>query len=459
MYSISFKERMDMPDVYRSTVEHIINTPDRISLNRKGEKLYECFNVSLTFMSDQDCYFNVRDPSLAYFEKELKWYASGSLALEDALECSKYWNNCTDNGRTVNSNYGYLIFHRKNDKGYTQFQHAYNMLSRSLDTKKAVMVLYGPDHAYMSNDNPCTMFVEFHTVYRGSEHDRRQLDMSVYMRSSDVWFGLPYDVPFFRAVQHTMCSLLRKKHPDLEIGLYVHSAANMHVYWRNVEAYNANLERRELTSMERIQCYAKCMYQFRTVLYNGVKLFETIANVEEEPMENNKDMEFMAAAWKESEKSTCLKKHCGCVITNDSGVIIATGFGAKYGEGCKECMRDKGEVFYGDGCWSVHAETRAIMDFMNYVGRIYSDEYALATDMTEVIRDIAATCTVYVTHGPCDACLKFLDFYGFKRVKYDIPYKTDYEGHWPNIKVTRVKYTADGDKLGKYAPGKGPKCC
>lgn len=458
MYSIDYNTRMYVSEPYTSVIDKIINEPDRISINRKGEELYEKFNVSITFINDHDCYFNVRKPSLKYFDRELKWYASGSLAVEDAMECSKFWANCTDDGKTVNSNYGYLLFHKSNTRGLTQFEHAANMLLRSLSTKKAVMVLYDSEHAYMSNDNPCTMFIEFHVVYRDPGHNEPSLDMSVYMRSSDIWFGLPYDVPFFRTVQHAMHSVLITKYPKMRMGYYVHSAANMHVYSRDVEKLRANMQERLIHSSEFLKDYTNNMVEFRTIMYEGAKLLTKV--YEDNLMTNNvNEMDLMAAAWKESEKSTCLKKHCGAVIANEHGVIIARGFGAKYGTPCKECMRDKGEKFYGDGCWSVHAETRCIMDFMNYVGREYSEAHAIADDMVDVIRAEAAKCTVYVTHGPCDACLKFLDFYGFKNVVYDIPYKTDYEGHWPNITVRRLRYTANGDELGKYAPGKGPKCC
>lgn len=124
----------------------------------------------------------------------------------------------------------------------------------------------------------------------------------------------------------------------------------------------------------------------------------------------------MNVAWEASKQSRCLKKKCGAVIVcNDS--IIATGYGDRDGEACTECARDKKEVFYSDGCYSVHAEMRACIK-------------ALQNGFSDW-----SNAVVYVTHGPCDACLKLLNHLGVRKVIYDKPYKTDYKGHWPLIEV------------------------
>lgn len=124
----------------------------------------------------------------------------------------------------------------------------------------------------------------------------------------------------------------------------------------------------------------------------------------------------MNVAWTASKESRCLKKKCGAVIIS-RGEIIATGYGDRDGEACTECARDKKEVFYSDGCYSVHAEMRACIK-------------ALQNGFSDW-----SNAVVYVTHGPCDACLKLLNHLGVRKVIYDKPYKTDYKGHWPLIEV------------------------
>lgn len=69
-----------------------------------------------------------------------------------------------------------------------------------------------------------------------------------------------------------------------------------------------------------------------------------------------------------------------------------------------------------DGCWSVHAEQRALIA----AGFDLNPEYEW---------------TMLVTHGPCDQCLKFMHHAGVSTVIYDVEYKTDYSKWEGKIKI------------------------
>jgi thymidylate synthase len=164
--------------------------------------------------------------SIPYLEGELDFYLSGSPFLKDIVKYSKFWSRVSDDGRVINSNYGKLLLHDRNFHGYTQFEYARDMLIRNKDSKKAVMTIYNKENAYVSNDNPCTMFLSY--VIRDN-----QLSLYVKMRSSDIWFGLPYDVPFFVLMLYKMYFELRQMYPDLTVGFYNHQAISLHLYERN----------------------------------------------------------------------------------------------------------------------------------------------------------------------------------------------------------------------------------
>jgi deoxycytidylate deaminase len=140
----------------------------------------------------------------------------------------------------------------------------------------------------------------------------------------------------------------------------------------------------------------------------------------------------MEIAWKASENSQCYKKKVGAVFTTiDNGVesVLMTGYGdisdhrdRKFCEphfSQHVCSRDdKDDLWFEAGCPSIHAEHRCLENLRN-----------VAVDYSKVV--------VYVTHGPCDACLKMLDMVGVRKVFYDIPYKTNYK-HWPSIDVRQI---------------------
>ena len=53
------------------------------------------------------------------------------------------------------------------------------------------------------------------------------------MRSSDIWFGITYDIPFFTILMQVMRVQLLEKYPDLKLGTYTHHSVSLHMYERN----------------------------------------------------------------------------------------------------------------------------------------------------------------------------------------------------------------------------------
>jgi thymidylate synthase len=58
-----------------------------------------------------------------------------------------------------------------------------------------------------------------------------KLNMSVYMRSNDVWLGSAYDFFQFTRVQIAMASVL-----GIEPGTYAHHVGSLHIYEDNFES-------------------------------------------------------------------------------------------------------------------------------------------------------------------------------------------------------------------------------
>lgn len=78
--------------------------------------------------------------------------------------------------------------------------------------------------SWRSKDVPCTVAWHF-TVRDGA------LILTVFMRSNDVWLGLPYDLLNFTTVQRVVASML-----DLKVGEYRHIVSNLHIYEPNRES-------------------------------------------------------------------------------------------------------------------------------------------------------------------------------------------------------------------------------
>ena len=83
-------------------------------------------------------------------------------------------------------------------------------------------------------------------------------------------------------------------------------------------------------------------------------------------MRPDKDTYYLDIAIAVSKRSTCLRRHYGCVIVKDD-VIVATGYnGSPRGEvnccDCGVCKRPKAERYKGyEACLAVHAEQNALL--------------------------------------------------------------------------------------------------
>jgi thymidylate synthase len=73
-------------------------------------------------------------------------------------------------------------------------------------------------------DYPCTILHQFRIR-------RNRLNMSVYMRSNDVWLGAAYDFFQFTRVQIAIASIL-----GIEPGSYSHHVGSLHIYEENYDA-------------------------------------------------------------------------------------------------------------------------------------------------------------------------------------------------------------------------------
>jgi thymidylate synthase len=115
-------------------------------------------------------------------------------------------------GRRTNGQYDYAIEKLKNDR----------------DTRQAVVTIWNPeyDNQEGKRDYPCTVLHQFRI------RDNK-LNMSVYMRSNDVWLGAAYDFFQFTRVQLAMCSVL-----GVEPGAYAHHVGSLHIYESNYAAAN-----------------------------------------------------------------------------------------------------------------------------------------------------------------------------------------------------------------------------
>ncbi|MDE7423050.1 MAG: thymidylate synthase [Lachnospiraceae bacterium] len=188
--------------------------------SRDGDVVGEILNA-VTVISDPTRNVmknNIRRLPMKYAIGEMLWYMSGNKNLSEIQKYTTAWNRMSDDGETVNSNYGWCI---KYKFGFDQWEYVKDLLRNSPETRQAVIHIKTAD-CEESKDVNCTVCIQFF-IRDGKLH------ATTYMRSNDIWMGFPYDV-----FQFTCMQILMSMELGVEIGTYTHIVGSLHLYKRDL---------------------------------------------------------------------------------------------------------------------------------------------------------------------------------------------------------------------------------
>lgn len=201
---------------------------ERFVTDKTGVKTIEL--VGTSFIADQPYIFGL--PNQDYIERELEWYNSCSLNVNDIPgETPKIWTQVADKDGFINSNYGYLIYHP--DNGY-QYDRVLEELRRNPDSRRAEMIYTRPSMHIDYNYNGRSDFICTEACQYLIRNER--LHVVVKMRSNDVVFGYRNDWAWQRHVLEKLATDL-----EIEIGHIYWCAGSLHVYEKDfylIDYYN-----------------------------------------------------------------------------------------------------------------------------------------------------------------------------------------------------------------------------
>ena len=158
-----------------------------------------------------------RDWKLEYAEAEWQWYLSGDRNIKKLGnlygKIPTIWQRMADSFGNVMSNYGWQW--QRNH----QIDYVVGKLREQPNTRQAAISIYDcKEFERYRKDTPCTYAIQF-TRFED------KLNMSVYMRSNDIWYGFCNDQYQFSSLQKMIAERL-----SIDVGWYYHHAHNMHLY-------------------------------------------------------------------------------------------------------------------------------------------------------------------------------------------------------------------------------------
>ena len=195
--------------------------------DKTGVKTVEIINAS--FFADQDAIFGT--PNQDYIERELEWYKSKSLNVNDIPGGPpEIWKMVANPNGRINSNYGWCIYSFENGD---QFNKVVEELKRTPDSRRGTMIYNRPSMHYDYNTAGMSDFMCTNTVQYLIRDGK--VNALVYMRSNDAVFGYKNDYAWQKHVLQEVCDKL-----DLPMGSIFWNVASLHVYERHFKFINGD---------------------------------------------------------------------------------------------------------------------------------------------------------------------------------------------------------------------------
>lgn len=201
--------------------------------DKTGVKTVEIINAA--FFANEPSIFGTVNHD--YVERELEWYKSMSLNVNDIPGGPpEIWKMVANPNGYINSNYGWCIYSQQNGN---QYENVLNELIKNPLSRRATMIYNRPTMHEDYNkggmsDFMCTNAVQY--LIRNNK-----VNALVYMRSNDAVFGYKNDYAWQKHVLEQLVTDLRNEWLEtLEIGDIYWNVASLHVYERHFKFINGD---------------------------------------------------------------------------------------------------------------------------------------------------------------------------------------------------------------------------
>lgn len=196
--------------------------------DKSGVRTIELINA--VFHADEEAIFGTVNKE--YVERELQWYRSMSLNVNDIPGgVPQIWKQVADKDGFINSNYGWCIYSKDNGN---QFANVVEELVHNPGSRRANMIYTRPSMHTDFNKNGMSDFICTNNVQYFIRDG--QLHACVYMRSNDALFGYKNDRAWQKYVQEQLLMAINNRASTVYgMGALLWNVGSLHVYERHFD--------------------------------------------------------------------------------------------------------------------------------------------------------------------------------------------------------------------------------
>lgn len=115
--------------------------------------------------------------------------------------------------------------------GVDQLSQVIDQIKNNPKSRRIILSAWRPDQIDQMALPPCHLLMQFYVSQDG------KLSCQLYQRSADVFLGVPFNIASYALLTHMIARVC-----DLEVGEFVHTLGDAHIYLNHIEQIKQQLE-------------------------------------------------------------------------------------------------------------------------------------------------------------------------------------------------------------------------
>ncbi|TXC93197.1 thymidylate synthase [Metabacillus litoralis] len=165
---------------------------------------------------------------------ELLWFLKGDTNIKYLQENGvRIWNEWADENGELGPVYGHQWRSWPTSDGKTidQISNVVNQIKNNPDSRRLIVSAWNVSDVDHMALPPCHCLFQFYVA-------EGKLSLQLYQRSADVFLGVPFNIASYALLVHMMAQAT-----NLEVGDFVHTFGDVHIYTNHLDQINEQLKR------------------------------------------------------------------------------------------------------------------------------------------------------------------------------------------------------------------------
>lgn len=168
---------------------------------------------------------------------ELLWFLNGDTNIRYLKENGvRIWDEWADENGDLGPVYGYQWRSWPDNHGghIDQITRLVEQIRRNPDSRRLIVSAWNPAQIDDMKLPPCHCLFQFYVA-------EGRLSCQLYQRSADIFLGVPFNIASYALLTHMVAQVC-----DLEVGDFVHTLGDAHLYSNHLEQADLQLSREPL---------------------------------------------------------------------------------------------------------------------------------------------------------------------------------------------------------------------